>query len=313
MSDTTENTNEENSDLSLFDRQQLRRVWHKNEWYYSIVDVVAILSDSKQPSSYWSTVKSRIKSEGFQDTLNQIETVQLKAKDGRLRQAEVANRQTLLRIIQSVPSPKAEPFRAWLAQIGEERFEEIENPQAALDRVRELYRAKGYDDTWIEERIKNDIVRNELTDEWKARGAKEGVEYAILTNEISTGTFGLTVQSYKEFKTLPARENLRDHMTTIELILCSLGEATATLYHQDRDSQGFQELKRDATDAGITAGKARQVIEDDLKRSVVSSSNHLELTRGAKKTATKIGKSKKQLAAPQLEMSFEENPDTTNH
>lgn len=305
---------EENSELSLFDKKQLRRIWHKGEWYYSITDVIGILTDSKHPSSYWTTIKNRIKNEGFQETLGQIESVRLKAQDGRLRQAEVVNRPTLLRIIQSIPSPNAETFRNWLAQVGEERFEEIENPQAALDRVRELYRAKGYDNTWIEERIKNDIVRNELTDEWKARGAKEGLEYAILTNEISSGTFGLTVQSYKEFKALPAKENLRDHMSTIELILCSLGEATATLYHQDRNSQGFKQLKEDARDAGITAGKAREVIETDLKRPVISRTNHLELTKGSKKSGQKVERTKKQMKTPpQLEMSFEDGSDNSNH
>lgn len=266
--------------ISLFEQKQLRRIWHKGEWYYSIIDVIEVLTDSTEPRKYWVALKARAKTEGFDETLVQIESLKLKSPDGRFRLTDTANRQTLLRIIQSVPSPKAEPFRLWLAQVGEERFEEIENPEVALDRVRATYRAKGYDDPWIEERIRNDLVRNELTDEWHERGAKEGVEYAIMTNEISKGTFDLTVQVYKQYKLLPPKENLRDHMTTIELVLCSLGEATATIYHRNRNSQGFPALKKDASDAGTTAGKARKVIEADIGESVVSRENHLALKKG---------------------------------
>lgn len=265
---------------TLFEQKQLRRVWHKEEWYYSITDVIAILTDSTNPRVYWANLKTRAKSEGFDEALVQIEALKLKSSDNRFRLTDTANRQTLLRIIQSIPSPKAEPFRLWLAQVGEERFEDIENPEAALDRVRATYRAKGYNDAWIEERIKNDLVRNELTDEWRERGAKVGVEYAILTNEINQGTFDLSIQAYKQYKLLPTKENLRDHMTPIELILCSLGEATATLYHRNRDSQGFPALKKDATDAGITAGKARRIIEEDTGQSILSPENHLELKKG---------------------------------
>ena len=266
---------------ALFEQNQLRRVWHKGEWYYSIADVITILTDSKNPPVYWSNLKARARSEGFDEALVQIEQLKLKsATDGRFRLTDTANRQTLLRIIQSIPSPKAEPFRLWLAQVGEERFEEIENPEAALERVRATYRAKGYDDAWIEERIKNDLVRNELTDEWRERGAKAGVEYAILTNEISQGTFDLSVQAYKQYKLLPTKENLRDHMTTIELVLCSLGEATATLYHRNRDSQGFPALKKDAGDAGELAGRTRREIEANIGESVVSRENRLGLKKG---------------------------------
>ena len=157
---------EDNLGLSIFEQKQLRRVWYKGEWYYSIIDVVAILSDSADPRKYWVALKARAKSEGFDETLTHIESLKLTSPDGRFRVTATANRQTLLRIIQSVPSPKAEPFRLWLAEVGEERFEEIENPEAALNRVRAMYKAKGYDDAWIEERIRNDLIRNELTDEW---------------------------------------------------------------------------------------------------------------------------------------------------
>lgn len=285
---------EKNLKPALFEQNQLRRVWHKGEWYYSVTDVIAILTDSTNPRSYWGKLKERAKSEGFDEALVQIEALKLKSRDGRFRLTDTANRQTLLRIIQSIPSPKAEPFRLWLAQVGEERFEEIENPEAALDRIRATYRAKGYDDAWIEERIKNDLVRNELTDEWGERGAKEGVEYAILTNEISQGTFDLSVQAYRQYKLLPARENLRDHMTTIELVLCSLGEATATLYHRNRESQGFPALRRDASDAGILAGHTRREIEQNIGESIVSRENRLDLKEGK-------GKGKRLSSSPQAE------------
>jgi DNA-damage-inducible protein D len=212
--------------------------------------VIAILTDSTNPRVYWSKLKERATSEGFEETLSQVEPLKLKSPDGRFRQTDTANRQTLLRLIQSIPSPRAEPFRLWLAQVGEERLEEIEHPEAALERIKAMYKAKGYDDAWIDARIKNDLIRNELTDEWKERGAQEGLEYAILTNEITKGTFGFTVQTYKEYKLLPTRANLRDHMSPIELALTSLSEATAITYHRDRDSQSFPQLKRDATDAG---------------------------------------------------------------
>ena len=276
-------SSKDSSELSLFEQKMIRRVWHKDEWYYSIVDVIAVLTDSPNPRNYWSLLKARAKTEGLDETLIQIEPLKLKSPDGRFRLTDAANRQALLRILQSVPSPKAEPFRLWLAEVGEERLEEIENPEAALNRVRATYRAKGYEDTWIEERIRNDLVRNELTDEWRERGAKEGVEYAILTNEISKGTFDLTVQAYKQYKLLPSKENLRDHMSTIELVLCSLGEATATIYHRNRDSQSFPALKKDASDAGVTAGKARKVIEADIGESVVSPENRLLLKGRGKK------------------------------
>jgi hypothetical protein len=290
---------EDKTGLALFEQNMLRRVWHKDEWYYSIIDVIAILTDSPNPRNYWSMLKSKAKLEGFDEALVQMAQLKLKSSDGRFRLTDTANRQTLLRILQSVPSPKAEPFRLWLAQVGEERFEEIENPEAALNRVRATYRAKGYDDSWIEERIRNDVVRNELTDEWSERGAKEGVEYAVLTNEISEGTFDLSVQAYKQYKLLPSKANLRDHMTNLELVLCSLGEATATVYHRNRDSQGFSALKKDANDAGRTAGKARRVIEEDIGQSVVSQENHRE-PKNVKGKQPKEQKRLKNTAAPTL-------------
>ena len=277
---------DKNSKLALFEQKQIRRVWHKGEWYYSITDVISILTDSKQPRAYWGMLKNRAKAEeGFDEALVQIEQLKLKSPDGRFRFTDTANRQTLLRIIQSIPSPRAEPFRLWLARVGEERFEEIEHPEAAIERVRATYRAKGYDEAWIDARIKNDLIRNELTDEWKERGAKEGVEFAVLTNELSKGTFGMTVSVYKDYKLLPARTNLRDHMTPIELALTSLSEATAVTFHRERDSQGFPELKRDTTDAGKATGEARRALEKNMGRSVISRENYLK-TREVKSKST---------------------------
>lgn len=170
-------------------------------------------------------------------------------------------------------------MRQWLAQVGEERFVEIEHPEAAIERVRATYKAKGYDDAWIDARIRNDLIRNELTDEWRDRGAKEGMEYAILTNELSKGTFGYTVTVYKQYKLLPIQANLRDHMTPIELALTSLSEATAITYHRDRDSQGFPKLKRDTVDAGRATGKAREPLEKEMRKRVVSQENYLHLKK----------------------------------
>ena len=280
-------TESQSNKPALFEQKQLRRVWHNEEWYYSITDVIAILTDSANPATYWRVLKSRLTSEGSQETLEQIEPLKLKSVDGRFRQTDTANRQTLLRLIQSIPSPRAEPFRLWLAQVGEERLEEIEHPEAAIERVRTTYRAKGYDDAWIEARIKNDLIRNELTDEWQDRGAKEGVEYAILTNELTKGTFGFSVQTYKQYKLLPTRANLRDHMNPIELALTSLSEATAITNHRERDSQGFDELKRDAIDAGRTAGKARKAIEEDRGKPVISAENYLHLQKGRQRKQIK--------------------------
>jgi len=266
-------------ELSPF-RPDIRRRWYNNGWYYSIVDIIAFLTESKDSSAYWRSLKKRLlDSEGAQEALDQVQQFRLKSADGRLRLTDTANRQTVLRLIQSVPSPRAEPLKLWLAQVGEERFEEIENPEQAIERVKQTYRAKGYEDAWIEERIKNDLIRNELTDEWKDRGAREGVEFAILTNEIHEGTFEVSIQAHKKYKLLPTKSNLRDHMTPLELALTSLSEATAITLHQKRDSQGFGELKRDAVDAGEAGGEARKVIEARIEEQVVSPRNYLENTK----------------------------------
>lgn len=261
-----------------FNANVVRRMWYQDTWYYSIIDVVAVLTESVNPNRYWNTLKSRLRAEGATDVLEQILQLKLQSRDNRLRLTDVADRETLLRIIQSIPSPRAEPFKAWLAQVGEERFVEIEHPETAFERIRQSYRDRGYDERWIEERMRADLIRNDLTTEWKERGATEGTQFAILTNTIHEGTFAISVAGHKEFKTLARRDNLRDHMSPIELALLSLGEATAIELHRDRDSQGFGALKRDATDAGATAGRARKIIEQDIGRPVVSAQNYRELT-----------------------------------
>ncbi|HEY1352076.1 MAG TPA: hypothetical protein VGF67_20840 [Ktedonobacteraceae bacterium] len=222
-----------------------------------------------------------IENEGF-DSASQIEQLRLQSADNRFRLTDTMNRQSVLRLLQSIPSPKVEPFRLWLARVGEERLDEIEHPERAIERIKAGYRAQGRSDEWIEERIKNDLIRNELTDEWQNRGATKETQFAILTNELSEGTFGLTVKAYKQYKFLPPKTSLRDHMTNIELALTSLSEATAIELHRDRDSQGFSKLRRDAKDAGQAAGKARKVVEETLGRSVVSQENFLEVEQTKK-------------------------------
>jgi DNA-damage-inducible protein D len=271
-----------------FNSNVVRRMWYRDAWYYSIVDVVAVLTESANPNRYWNTLKVRLQGEGAGEVFGQILQLKLQSRDNRLRLTDVANRETLLRIIQSIPSPRAEPFKTWLAQVGEERFTEIEHPEAAFERIRQGYRDRGHDERWIEERMRADLIRNDLTTEWKERGASEGTQFAILTNTIHEGTFAISVAGHKEFKALVRRDNLRDHMSPIELALLSLGEATAIELHRDRDSQGFGELKRDATDAGTTAGRARKVIEEDLGRPVVTAQNYRGLKPPARPIASPV-------------------------
>ncbi len=275
-------------ELELASIPQIRRIWHKGEWYFSVLDVIIFLTGTKNAHSYWTVLKGRLRAQGFDETAF-IERLKLPGADHRFRETDTMNMQGVLRLIQTIPSPRVEVLRQWLAQVGAERLEEIEHPEAAIERIRATYRAKGYDEGWIETRIKSDLIRNELTDEWRERGAQEGVEYAILTNELSKGTFGLTVAAHKQYKLLPTKTNLRDHMTPIELALTSLSEATAITYHRDRDSQGFPELKRDATDAGRVAGKAREAVEAEMGRPALSSENYLHLKKVK-------GKQKKHLA-----------------
>jgi DNA-damage-inducible protein D len=288
-----ENVAKQPKDLIPFEgsngTKNVRRIWHSEEWYYSIIDLVAVLTDAPEPRKYWNQVKARANIEGFETTLKEVVQLRLKSPDGRLRLTDTANRQTMLRIIQSIPSPRAEPMRLWLAQVGDERIAEVENPEIALERVRKTFRAQGYDDRWIEERIKNDLIRNALTDEWQDRGAQR-TEYAILTNIISEGTFGISIEAHKKYKLLPTtpKTNIRDHMTYLELALSSLGEATAITLHQSRDSEGFGELSRDATEAGEVGHEARKSIEQRTRQPVVSPTNALEKTKTKEKRRIQV-------------------------
>ena len=260
--------------LVVFQDKKIRRIWFNDEWWFSVVDIVGVLTESERARKYWSDLKSKLIEEGF-EVSEKIGQLKLLAEDGKLRETDCINTKTALRIIQSIPSPKAEPFKLWLAKVGYERIQEIENPELAQTRMREIYRAKGYSDEWIEKRVRGIAVRDELTDEWKNRGVQEGKEFAILTNEISKATFGKTVQEYKQFKELK-KENLRDHMNDLELIFTMLGEASTTKIARSKNAQGFNENEEAAKDGGTVAGNARKELELKSGEKVVSEENYLK-------------------------------------
>lgn len=268
----------ETSKLAVFEGKHIRKTIHEGEWWFAVIDVVELLTASSIPKRYWSDLKKKLVSEGFTETYEKIVRLKMLAPDGKQRLTDCAHTETMFRIIQSIPSPKAEPFKRWLAKVGHERIQEIENPELAQERMKQLYEQKGYPKEWIDKRLRGIAVRQDLTDEWQNRGAKNSLEYAILTNEIMQGAFDLKVEEYKAVKGLE-RENLRDHMTDIELILTMLAEATTTKLHRDRDSQGFEPLKKDAQDGGSVAGRTRKDIEQQSGTPVVSSSNFKQLAR----------------------------------
>jgi prophage antirepressor-like protein len=266
------------SHIAIFEERTIRRAWHNEEWWFSVVDVCGVLTDSADAGAYWRKLKQRLVAEGS-EVVTFCHGLKLEAPDGKQRQTDCANTQGLFRIIQSIPSPKAEPFKRWLAQVGYERVKEIENPELAMGRMQDLYEKKGYPKAWIDKRLRGIAVRQDLTDEWKERGAASSKEFAILTNEIMQGAFDLKVDEYKQVKSL-ARENLRDHMTDIELILTMLAEATTTSLHRDRDSQGIEPLKKDAKNGGAVAGRTRKDIEQQTGKPVISADNFKQLTGG---------------------------------
>ena len=270
--------------LVVFQGKYIRRIWNNNQWYFSVVDVVRALTDSPSPRQYLGVLKSRE---------TQLLTICLQLKlasaDGKKYLTDCANTESMFRIIQSIPSPKAEPFKLWLAKVGYERVKEIENPELAQKRMKEIYRAKGYSDEWIEKRARGIAIRDELTDEWHKRGVKTQKEYAILTSDISKATFGLTPSEYKRHKGLK-HENLRDHMDDIELILTMLGEATTTRFTTERDSKKFIRLRKDAKDGGDVAGSTREDIERRLGKSVVSTNNYIEAPEKRKRIGDKTSK-----------------------
>jgi hypothetical protein len=263
------------SSIRLFEDKKVRAEWSEKEekWYFSIVDVIAILTESPNPRKYWSVLKTRLKKEGSQLTTN-CSQLKMKSADGKYYLTDVADTQQLLRLIQSIPSPKAEPFKLWLSQVGYERLKEIEDPEIATQRTRELYKLKGYSEDWIEKRMRSIAIREELTDEWKSRGVKEKIEYSILTAEISKATFGLTPSEYKKVKRLKS-QNLRDHMTDLELIFSMLGEASTTAIVKAQEPKGFLENKKVARQGGTVAGNARKELEQKTGQKVVSKNNYL--------------------------------------
>jgi DNA-damage-inducible protein D len=265
--------------LALFDGKQIRKTLREGEPWFAIVDVVAVLTDSANPSGYLRDMRRRDASlsEAFKGGGQIAPPLSLElATAGGRQKLQCWNTVGIFRLIQSIPSSRAEPFKRWLARVGKERLDEIENPELSMVRMQELYERKGYPKDWIDKRLRGIAVRQDLTDEWQNRGAQTTVEYAILTNEIMHGTFGLKVDDYKQAKRLE-RENLRDHMTDIELILTMLAEVTTTKLHRDRDSQGMPPLKKDAKDGGAVAGRTRKDIESQSGQPVISAKNFKQL------------------------------------
>ena len=264
--------------LAIFQGRNVRKTVHQGEWWFSVIDVIEVLTDASVPRRYWSDLKIKLKNEGYVQLYEKIVQLKLRSADGKMYSTDCANTKTLLRLIQSVPSPKAEPFKLWLSEVGFERIQEIENPELAIQRMRELYEKKGYPKEWIEKRVRGIAVRQSLTKEWDNRGAASDIDYAILTNDIMEGAFGLKVEDYKNVKGLK-RQNLRDHMNDMELILTMLGEATTTRLTLDRDSKGLPHLQRDAKDGGAVAGRTRKDIELQSGKSVISRENYLSLKK----------------------------------
>ncbi len=260
--------------ISIFKGKKIRKTMHSGEWWFSVVDVCEALTESIDAGAYWRKHKQRLIKEGSQ-VVTFCHGLKLEAHDGKKYETDCADTESVFRIIQSIPSPKAEPFKRWLAKVGYERVQEIENPELATKRTRALYKAKGYSDAWIEKRMRGIAIREELTDEWKNRGAKDHQDYEILTAEISKATFGLTPSEYKKLKGLK-RENLRDHMDDFELIFNMLGERSTTEIHRQENSEGVMKLKQDANRGGKVAGIARKGLEKELGRSVVTKQNFLK-------------------------------------
>ena len=262
--------------ITIFEEKEVRRVWHNEQWYFSVIDVVTILSQSNRPRKYWDDLKRKLRDEGS-ELSDKIGQLKLESSDGKGYFTDVADLHGIFRIIQSIPSPKAEPFKQWLARVGQERIEEIQDPERAIVRAKKIYEQKGYNDDWIAKRMRGINVRNTLTNEWQGRGANEGVDFAILTNEIYRGAFEMDAKQIKEFKSLSNPDNPRDHMSELELILTMLGEATTTEITTTRDSKGFPELSRDAKEGGQVAGRTRKDIEEKTGKKVVSKDNFKNL------------------------------------
>lgn len=263
-----------NHKLAIFKGKNIRRTLHMGEWWFSVVDVVEALTGTDRARKYWSDLKNKLETEGYHEVSAKIGQLKLESSDGKKYETDCATAETLFRVIQSIPSPKAEPFKRWLAKVGYERVQEIENPELAQKRARALYIAKGYPEDWIERRMRSIAIREELTGEWQKRGVKEQKEFEILTAEIAKATFELTPSAHKKVKGLKT-QNLRDHMTDLELIFSMLGEASTTEITRTQDVQGFKDNKRAARVGGKIAGDAREQLEKESGRRVVSKQNYL--------------------------------------
>jgi DNA-damage-inducible protein D len=277
----TSDDRSDSTDLTLFDDEQaekaIRRVWHDGRWFISVIDVIGFLTGSPHPRRYWTDMKRRLAEEGAAETYAKCVQLKMEAPDGKQRLTDAADIETLLRIIQSVPSPKAEPFKQWLARVGAERMQVLDNPSLIADQMRKDYRRLGYSDDWIDKRLQGQIIRDELTGEWRERGADEGRDFAALTDTLSKGTFAITTGEHRKVKHISTRQPLRDSMTTMELLLTGLAEETAKTLHQVHDSQGFGELHRDAREAGEVGGAARRDVEARTGLPVVSPTNYKQL------------------------------------
>ncbi|AVM69128.1 Bro-N domain-containing protein [Peptostreptococcaceae bacterium oral taxon 081] len=266
-------------EIKLYENKEIRSVWdeEKEEWYFSVVDVVSVLTESKDPQVYWRVLKKRLKDEG-NETVTNCNALKMKAADGKMRLTDVADMQGIFRIIQSIPSPKAEPFKLWLAEVGKERIDEIIDPELTIDRALETYLKKGYSREWINQRLQAIQVRKELTDAWDDHGIEKGIEYAILTDEITKAWSGMTTRGYKNLKGLK-KENLRDNMTTLEIVLNMLAEATTTELTKTTNPQGLEENKKVAKRGGSIAGNTRKEIEKETGKPVITSKNAVDLSR----------------------------------
>ena len=267
----------DNGSIQLFEDQKIRTAWdaEKEEWYFSIIDVISVLTGTANPRRYWSDLKRKLKAEGANELYEKIVQLKMLSSDGKRYKTDVANTEQLLRIIQSIPSPKAEPFKAWLAMVGKERIEETIDPEQAIDRALDTYLKKGYSEEWIHQRLLAIRIRNELTDEWKKRGVQKGREYAILTDEISRAWSGMTTGQYKRLKGL-TKENLRDNMTDLELVLTMLAEASTTDISKTAKPQTFEENKQVAKRGGKVAGIARQALEAETGKPVITEKNAVD-------------------------------------
>ena len=269
--------------LIVFQDRSIKRLWHDDQWFYSVVDIVAVLSESDNPTTYWRVLKHR-----EPQLVTICNGLKMPAEDGKLRYTDCVNTKNAFRLIQSIPSKKAEPFKMWLAQVGTERIEEIENPELAQDRVKKYYELKGYPKDWVDKRLRGIAIRQDLTDEWKSRGVEEEKDFAILTNEITKATFGKTVGEYKEFKGLrKSNQNLRDHMSDWELILTMFGEKATTDITIAKDAKGFPQLKHSTKEGGNIAKNARKELEQKIGKSVVSNENYLYLAERKKNKLSK--------------------------